>query len=289
MNFQTLNTFKLAAHLQNLSEVAKQLNITQPALSRTIKQMESEIGFCVFQHSQNKITLNRNGEKFLEVVEDILNQYEICIREIREDNGISTNTLTLSLSSGSLILTDVIHQFKAENPSAKFIIKNRKPSSANADLDTDSDFIFLSSYQEFTNGFSTLLDTQELYVTVGRHHPLASRKKVKLSDLANENFLYTDADNDLHDIQIHYCQKAGFSPLYSNIIEKQFILLLLLKLNEGIAILPDMKDPELVQLPIEDVDCIRYVYMVSNKNVFQTKIAKLFKQFCINYFLDAGH
>ena len=280
MNFNNLQIFQSVAHHQNISEVAKQLNISQPAISRTIKLMEEEIGFSLFSHSHNRIDLNNNGTKFLSIVDSILYDYDSCIKEIQEDNGIFSNTIEIALSSVGNHLPNIIYNFKKKYPQTKFILK----SYHHTRYDTNSDFVFRSSYEKTENSSNFFLCEEPLYITLNSNNPLSQLTNVKLSDLSSQNFLFSDADNDMHNIQMHYCQCVGFTPDTSNIIEKQHILIMMLELDLGITLLPKIKNSNLVQLPISDIHCSRFIYLIRNRKRFETNISIKFENYCKNYF-----
>ena len=85
MNIQTLRTFIAITRYGKLTEAARYLNLTQSALSRTVRQIEDEIGAPLFNHQGNRITLNKSGMRFLEMAEDVIARYDNCIKEIKEE------------------------------------------------------------------------------------------------------------------------------------------------------------------------------------------------------------
>lgn len=94
--------------------------------------------------------------------------------------------------------------------------------------------------------------------------------------------------NDMFAIQRYYCQLAGFTPQMDNVIEKNNVLLTLISLNMGVALMPQLRhtafdDQQIMQLPISDIPCYRYIYIVENENVYQTQLAQSFKRFCLAY------
>ncbi len=123
MNFQTLRTFYTIARCEKLTAAAQQLNLTQSALSRVVRQMEEEVGVSLFDHRRNRISLNQNGRKFFQMTEAVLGQYDNCIREIKEDNEIFSRTLTIALSAAGSRLPLLIHEFKKQHPEAWFSLK----------------------------------------------------------------------------------------------------------------------------------------------------------------------
>lgn len=67
------------------------------------------------------------------------------------------------------------------------------------------------------------------------------------------------------------------------------ILMNLIKIGEGLSLLPyfaeqSHTEKELIQIPVSDVDCYRYICLRPNCNVYETELAQKFQQFCINFF-----
>ena len=280
MNFQTLHTFYTIARCEKLTAAAKQLNVTQPALSRMVRQLEEEVGAPLFYHGRNRIGLNANGEKFLQMAERVLRLYDNCIKEIQEDNEEFSRTLTIALSAAGSSLPYLIHRFKERHPEAWFVLKGYN----HARMDPEVQFCFFCTIFPSKDEEAVCLAKEPLYVTASAAGPLAGQESVALSELSSGSFLFADANNDMQEIQMYYCRKAGFTPDMDNVIERQNILMMLLELGEGVSLLPKINNPNLVQLPVRDISCSRLIYMKRNPQVYETQLAKQFEAFCRQFF-----
>ena len=66
MEITQLHYFKTVAKFESFTRAAEELHITQSALSRSIAQLENDIGIQLFERRKGgKITLNRDGRFFL--------------------------------------------------------------------------------------------------------------------------------------------------------------------------------------------------------------------------------
>lgn len=79
-----LEYFLLAAEMLNISKAAEILCISQPSLSQTIKKLEIEIGYPLFNRKGKHISLNGNGQIFLNCVKRMKSTYENALEEIAE-------------------------------------------------------------------------------------------------------------------------------------------------------------------------------------------------------------
>lgn len=280
MNFNTLHSFTVIAESSSLSEAAERLNVSQPALSRTVKLMEEELGFAVFDHRGNSILLNDNGKEFLQTVHRIMKDYDTCLSHLREVNGIDSPMITISFSSAGNRIPYLTYEFRKLYPQCHYTLKSQPYSPS----DNQSNFFFKATFEPVKEKNFLLLTKEPLFVTLSENHPLAHQKSLHLGDLGKEIFLFPGPENDMYDIQMHYCRMAGFSFAPENMIEKPNVLISLIRLNMGIALYPPIRDENLVQIPISDIPCFRYVYLIRNSSLYQSRLARAFEKFTIRFF-----
>lgn len=284
MNANNIKNFHAVVELQSLVAAADYLHISQPALSKSIKNLEQDVGCSLFTHAKNKMQLNGNGQKYYNFTKEYFSRYQKLIEELRENTGLNSPNLNISFSSAGNIIPLIIHGFKAKHPESNFMLKTEVKNI----IDTSSHFTFLASREEINLPNYYLLFREPLYLTLSTENPLAKQKSIELTKQADQTFLSPTRTNDMFDIQMYYCKLAGFAPKLTNIIEKNNVLLTLISLNMGVTLMPQLRytafdDKHIVQRPISDITCYRYVYLLENVNVYQTKLAQAFKQFCLNY------
>lgn len=71
MDLLQMRYFQEVAKHQHLTKAAHALNVSQPALSKTISKLEQRLGYELFNRSGRKIQLNPLGEAYLQVVENV--------------------------------------------------------------------------------------------------------------------------------------------------------------------------------------------------------------------------
>lgn len=91
-----LQQFVAFADAGTLSEAAKQLHLSQPALSRNMKKLEDEVGIVLFDRQKNKLSLNRNGEYVLSMARKLLADSEVLIQNAHEFDR-KNRTISLGL------------------------------------------------------------------------------------------------------------------------------------------------------------------------------------------------
>ena len=90
MEITKLKYFKVVANMNNITEAAKRLNISQPALSKAIASIEDELGVALFDRKGRHIYLNRYGELMLNYIDSAFRELNEGERIIKELTGIES-------------------------------------------------------------------------------------------------------------------------------------------------------------------------------------------------------
>lgn len=173
---------------QTLSETAKQLHISQPALSRSMKKLEDYLGIQLFERSKNRITLNEIGETTAIYAKKLLQAEQEMIAHIR---ALDRKRYTLAFGSCALtpinkLLPFLTTSFEGMTISSALQDENTLIQGLEQDL---YHFIILSHPLDEIGYCNIKWDEEHLLVTVLKDHPLAQHKELHLSDLNGCNIL----------------------------------------------------------------------------------------------------
>ena len=97
-----LQTFLTVAEAGQISETARRLHLSQPAVTGHIRRLEANLETTLFIRSANGVSLTERGAHLRERVQDVFAELEQMLRELdrtREVNGTLTGTLTLAAST----------------------------------------------------------------------------------------------------------------------------------------------------------------------------------------------
>ncbi|MGO3108584.1 MAG: LysR substrate-binding domain-containing protein [Sphingobacterium sp.] len=111
--------FISAARHQNFTRAAKELNISQPAVTKNIQELESQAGGNLFERNGNSISLTKAGKLLLEYALKITAAYEAFNCELGLMKGVLTGELRLGASTtlSHFILPDILAAFHLAYPS----------------------------------------------------------------------------------------------------------------------------------------------------------------------------
>ena len=129
MNIRKLEIFYKTAKCLNMSQVAKDMYISQPSISQSISEIESEIDTKLFDRIGKKLYLTHEGKIFYEYVRTILNIYEEGINVVRSFSKSNKGNLVIGASTtiGTYIMPYIIHKFnkKEKDIEISMIIDNK--------------------------------------------------------------------------------------------------------------------------------------------------------------------
>ena len=96
MDIQQLRAFREVARLRSFSGAAKELFLSQPAVSRQVSSLESEIGLSLFVRMGNNISLTDPGRRLLIYADDILHKLDQATRVIQDLRDLESGTVTIA-------------------------------------------------------------------------------------------------------------------------------------------------------------------------------------------------
>ena len=210
MEISQLTYFNAVVQYRTVTNAAKQLNVTQSAVSKSIAALEQELGTPLFIRSNRTLRLTQSGERFLEHVRIVLNELEYAKKELSLQES-TQRELRLRVETPEHLL-GILESYLRENPDTRIIQSYESPDLETAMLSGEIDFCITgqpSSHRELE--WQPLL-TEPIYLMVRQDHPLAQRKQVALAELAGQNFISFSANPELDRATREFCRLAGFTP-----------------------------------------------------------------------------
>ncbi|WP_438482420.1 LysR family transcriptional regulator [Oleiharenicola lentus] len=128
MELRHLRYFAAVAAHGNFSRAAENLHLTQPALSRQVKDLEDELGVPLFVRGQNFVSLTPAGEIFYQEARDLLARADQAVQRVRGE--VKQETLRVgygpSLTAG--ILPRALEKFQNESPRVRIELEDLAPT-----------------------------------------------------------------------------------------------------------------------------------------------------------------
>lgn len=182
------------ANAGSMNEAARNLFISQPSLSSTVKDLEEEIGVEIFRRSNRGIFVTPEGEEFLGYARQVVEQYElmeskyISKKPSKKKFSVSTQHYTFAVDAFVEMVKQFgmdEYEFAIHETKTYSVIENVKNFKSEIGILYLNDFnskILTKLFHEFNLEFHELLKCS-IYVYMWKGHPLADREEIELSEL----------------------------------------------------------------------------------------------------------
>lgn len=228
-NFRSIGYFLKVADTLSFSKAAEELYITQPALSKCIRQLEDEIGVMLFHRSTKHVELTPGGQILYNEWKVWHDRSEELIHEARTMNGIGAAKIRVGIVEFSGVMKKVIpviNAFDDAHPELEIDFEilsytDLRKRLANGDLDL---IITLSTEvgdQSSSIHVRRLMDLQ-LYIIVPKRNHFYNNETLRFEDLSEETFCILDNlySDEAKNCILDHCKALGFTPknikYYSN-------------------------------------------------------------------------
>src|SRR5262245_26407096 len=194
MEIRHLRYFVTVAEELNISRASARLRISQPAVSRQLRDLEQELGVELFRREKAGIKLTPAGVAFLAHARDLLRRSGEAVKHMAAFRKPAQKTLTVGYIAPVLanILTPALRRFSAKAPDAEVSLREMAPGDqVKALRDRRIDLALLGNpCREIEDEFEvTVLDRIPFQAVLPDNHLRALRKRIALSELEGEDFI----------------------------------------------------------------------------------------------------
>lgn len=196
----------------SFSEAAEHLHLTQPALSKSVAKLESELGAPLFERKGIRITLTSAGKVFLPYCGSVLNTVESGITAVQESIGLKKGHLTIAIST-EVFLKHLILEFLKANPEVSVTCHLMTVEEMARALEQGAvDFVL--SDQPVIGDYIDWHMIHQGYMTavLSDNDPLLKRDSILMEDLKNHYFCIGHLRSNLSSIVFQLCAESGFEP-----------------------------------------------------------------------------
>ncbi|HTM92010.1 MAG TPA: LysR substrate-binding domain-containing protein [Flavisolibacter sp.] len=286
-----LKVFYTVAHKLSFTKAASELFITQPAVTKHIRELEQQLGMALFKRNGNSISITAGGEILLKYAEKIFDTYKLLENELAQLNKITGGTIRIGASTtlAQTLVPKMLGQFKKTYPvfqlsfirgNTDFISKQLIEEKIDLAIVEGASHYPQISYENFMK--------DEIVLVAKTNSKLAKLMEITPEQLLNIPLVLRESGSGTLDIIFKAMAETGISTkelsidiqMESNISIKQY-----LQYSDSAAFLSiqsivnELKRNELSIIDIKDLEIFRTFQFIQlhGKN---SKLADLFKRFC---------
>ena len=243
MNLDYYKTFYYVALSKNFTRAAELLGNNQPNVTRSMNNLEAELGCRLFSRSNRGVSLTPIGEKLFEYVSAAMNNLEMGEEEIKKTLNIENGLVTIGSSETALrlMLLERLSTFHEEHPKINFRISSYStPQAIQALKEGKVDFSVISTPADIKKPLHRipLVTFQDVLIGGPKYRELASQTR-SLSELMSYPFvsLAPETGTRMFYTQYFMNQRLSFHPEIEVAATDQ--ILLMIRYNLGIGFCPD--------------------------------------------------
>ncbi len=181
-----LRYFIAVAKHGSFNRAAQALHLTQPALSRQVKDLEEELAVPLLARGKNAVTLTDAGERFYEEAREIIARAELAIQRVRDEPRAEVLRIGYAPSASAGILPRALEKFHAAHPRARIELADLFPKEmSRMARDGELDIVItLDSFEKETPNLQWAeFRRMALALVLRADHPLAKRKRISPQQL----------------------------------------------------------------------------------------------------------
>jgi LysR family transcriptional regulator, benzoate and cis,cis-muconate-responsive activator of ben and cat genes len=191
MELRHLRYFVAVAEEQNVSRAAKRLHVSQPPLSRQVRDLENELGVALFDRGANAVRLTEAGRVFLTEARTILRGTEGAVQMVKDVAGGKRGEINVGYAPSLTVelLPRALRYFRKSNPGVRARLHDLSTQEMLRGLNDGSLHVAMMVQvpsKALTGLVFEELQRQPVCVALHPAHPLARARKVGLEQVAKE-------------------------------------------------------------------------------------------------------
>lgn len=249
LDVRRLRVLREVSQRGSFSAAADALDYTQSAISQQIAALEREAGARLVERSSRGVRMTDAGRALVAHADVILARLADAEEELKDIAGLRGGRLRLTTfaSAGATIVPKAIRLFRERHPGVELVLAPEEPQdtlgvlrSGEADVSLRISTTFDAPSPDQDVELTHLFD-DPMHVLLPADHPQAGKAKVRLADLAEEDWILGSSGRcpDAR-ILIHACQQAGFEPRTGLVSDDYLAIQGFVAAGFGVSMIPDL-------------------------------------------------
>lgn len=220
MDQRQLERFVDVVESGSLSRTSRRLNISQPALSKSLRLIEEQLGMKLLERGPRGVRVTRFGDVFYKRARTIISQYRRTWEDLDNLKGSTAGQVTLGATPGpgvlDRIVPEAIWRIAAKRPSLRITVRSGSAQELFPALHQGEVDVILTVLDEHGNGPDLRVEPlfeDHFVLVVNRRHPLLSKREITLEDLTTRRWVFLQDAGPLWQAIEDLAHQQQISPL----------------------------------------------------------------------------
>ncbi|KWE50036.1 transcriptional regulator [Burkholderia ubonensis] len=274
--------FLAVAEHHSFTRAAAALHVSQPALSQQIKQLEESLGAQLFDRTGRTTRLTDAGEVYFRYARRALQGLEEGKRAIHDVGDLSRGSLRIAVTPTftSYLVGPLVESFHGRYPGVTLTVREMSQERMEellVDDELDAGIAFEEVRSQDIDAQRLLVET--LALVVGRHHPLAKRRSVRVGALNDESLILLSAEFATREHIDRYCRQNDLRPQVLMEVNSISAVIEGIQRTRLSTLLPATiarGREDLVAVALDPLPLQRTAVLMQRKGAYQTAAARAF-------------
>lgn len=288
MTIKHMRIFIAVYQQMNISRAAETLHMTQPAVSRSIQELENYYGIRLFERIKHRLHRTESGDALYTRAIQIVESFDAMEKEIKNWDEFGTLCIGSSITLGNFFLPPIIREFQRHYPKLNIqVTVSNTETIYNAILDNQIDIAVVEGNFSSEYIHDEYLGEDRLVLILPRDHPLLEQAEIHLQDIIRYPLLlretgsagrtFLDAVFSFHQISVE--------PIWESTSTQALVKAV--SYGIGLSILPeqlvlqDVAAGVIATRPVADEAFARTNHIVWHRQKYLTRTAKGFIELCL--------
>lgn len=287
MTIRDLEIFIEVVKAKNMSNAAKNLEISQPTVSHAISQIENEYNVKLFDRVSKKLYITDVGLRLYDFALNILEQFEETVIFLQSSSTAHNINLGVSSNFSSQFLLEIIDEYeeKKNDVSIRVYVDSREKIIQKLNAGIINLAILDGDIGVEDNSAEPFFE-DEIFIISSKNSSINDKDVLEAEDLKNKKFVLGDLDDYSKKILLNYLREKSIPIDLKFICQNKDMVLNIVKNTDALSIgaSSTFSDNELVKHRLSDISIKRTYYLVYHNDAFLKKNLKNFVHFVKNKF-----
>lgn len=277
----------------NTTKAAEVLNMSQPAVSLAIKELEQYYGIILFDRIGRRLQITSVGKNFLQYARRISAQFDDMEREMRNWDSAGLLRVGASITIGTQFLPSYVKAFYYQYPGTEIHVTVAPSEQLEQDIMNNKlDFALIEGTPHNPFMYTEEYMEDSLSIIASPKEGFRQGQKLTLEQFQQQRFLLREPGSGTREVFDRAVTAAGCSvePIWEATSTTALVNAVINGL--GIAVLPHrmiqapLERGLVVTLRVDEMDFSRKFCIIYHKDKYITPAAKAFLELCRNYEMD---
>jgi LysR family transcriptional regulator, transcriptional activator of the cysJI operon len=275
MQIETLKVFCDLVETESFTKTAQINKVTQSAISQQISSLERIFKSLLIERSKKRFRLTREGQVLYDYSKQMIQKYDSLHSKMQEIKEIISGNIRVATiySIGLHDLPPYLKKFLKSYPTVNVHVEYRRSNEVYEDVLSNMVDLGLAAFPQKSNELEIVpLHKYAMVLICHPQHPLATRRSLKLKDLAGQKFISFEADMPTRKAIDKVFREHGVVAQHSMEFDNVETVKRAVEIDAGIAIVPrstisqEVANQTLTEVRIDGVDLDRPWAVIYKKN-----------------------